>query len=328
MKRRTFLALVGGGTIAWPFSARTQHTDVPLVGFLSGRSITSDAHLVRAFRSGLKEAGYVEGRNVTIEFRWAEGRSERLTALATDLLSNPRLAVVFAGAIDTRIRELRTKLANVPAVYAIGGDPVHLGVAASLARPGGNATGMTVMTAELWPKRLELLRELAVRPPIVGVLIDPANETAPAATKDVEAAAREIGQTITLVNAKSETEFEPVFETLARERASALLVPDDPLFINNRKELIALAARRAIPVLYGRQEFPMDGGLASYGASPDDQYYHCGFYVGRILAGIKPADLPFLRPNKFQFVINLKTARALGINVPQTLLVAADQVIE
>jgi putative ABC transport system substrate-binding protein len=235
---------------------------------------------------------------------------------------------VFAGAIDTRIRELRAALATTPAVFAIGGDPVILGVAASLARPGGNITGMTIMSAALWPKRLAFLRELVGQTDLVAVLIDPANETAALASRDVESAAKAIGQRIVLVNAKSATDFEAAFATIARESAGALLVSDDPVFINSRKKLIELAALHAVPAIYGRREFAVDGGLASYGASAADQYYQCGRYIGRILAGAKPADLPFLQPSKFELVINLKTTKALGLKLPQTLLVAADEVIE
>ena len=301
MKRREFVGLFGGAATALlPLGGRAQPLDMPVVGFLSGRSLSSDAHLVQAFRNGLKTVGYVEGRNVTIEFRWAEGKSEQLTPFATDLVSKQHAAVVFAGAIDTRVRELRTALATVPVVYAVGGDPVRLGVAASLARPGGNSTGMTVMTAALWPKRLAFLRELIGRTDLLAVLIDPVNETTPAATKEVEAAAKDIGQKIVLVNAKSENEFDTAFASLAEEHAGALLVPDDPVFINSRNKLIELASRHALPVLYGRSEFPADGGLASYGANPDDQYYECGRYVGRILAGAKPSELPFLLPSRIR----------------------------
>ena len=328
MRRRGFITLVGGAAIGLPLVARAQPAALPVVGFLSGRSLSSDAHLVQVFRNGLKEAGYVEGRDIAIEFRWAEGKSERLPAFAAELAANARVAVIFAGAIDTRVREIKASLAALPVVFAVGGDPVLLGVAASLPRPGGNATGMTIMSAALWPKRLALLRELIGQANLVAVLIDPANQTAAAATKDIEAAAKDIGQAIVLVNAKSETEFDAAFATIAKERAGGLLVPDDPVFINSRKRLIELAASRSLPVLYGRDEFPKDGGLASYGASPDEQYFQCGQYVGRILAGTKPAELPFMTPSKFELVINLKTAKAIGIKVPQTLLVAADRVIE
>jgi putative ABC transport system substrate-binding protein len=328
MKRREFVALLGGAAAALPLTGRAQPVDMPIVGFLSGRSLSSDAHLVQAFRNGLNKAGYTEGRNLSIEFRWAEGKSEHLTALATDLVAR-HATVVFAGGIDTRVHELQRVLAaTTPVVYAVGGDPVQLGIAASLAQPGGNATGMTIMSASLWPKRLALLNELIGRTELLAVLIDPANQTASVAAKDVEAAAKDIGQRILLVNATSSNEFEAAFATLARSHAGALLVPDDPVFINSRKKLIELASSHAVAVLYGRAEFPADGGLASYGASADDQYYECGLYVGRILAGAKPSDLPFLRPNRFELVINLKAAKMLGLEVPQTLLVAADRLIE
>jgi putative ABC transport system substrate-binding protein len=327
MRRREFMTALGAAA-AWPLAARAQQTAMPVVGFVSGRSLSSDANLVKAFRNGLNDTGYVEGRNVVIEFRWAEGKSEQITGFATDVVSNHNVAVVFAGAIDTRIRELRAALATTPAVFAIGGDPVILGVAASLARPGGNITGMTIMSAALWPKRLAFLRELVGQTDLVAVLIDPANETAALASRDVESAAKAIGQRIVLVNAKSATDFEAAFATIARESAGALLVSDDPVFINSRKKLIELAALHAVPAIYGRREFAVDGGLASYGASAADQYYQCGRYIGRILAGAKPADLPFLQPSKFELVINLKTTKALGLKLPQTLLVAADEVIE
>jgi len=328
MRRRQFVSLLMGAAVVQTVAARAQQIAMPVVGFLSGRSLSSDAHLVKAFSRGLADNGYVEGRNVNIEFRWAEGKSEQLTQFAIDLALNNHASVVFAGAIDTRIHELQKVLANIPVVYALGGDPVLLGVAASLARPGGNATGMTVMTAALWPKRLALLRELVGRTDLVAVLIDPANETAARATQDVEAAAKDIDQRISLVNARSNSEFDAALTAISEERAGALLVPDDPVFINSRKYLIALAARYTLPVLYGRSEFPADGGLASYGANPEEQYYQCGLYVGRILAGTKPADLPFLQPTKFELVINLRTAKSLGLKVPETLLVAADKVIE
>ncbi len=327
MRRRDVLGFLGGAAAAWPLATGAQQPAMPVVGFLSGRSVASDAHLVKAFRDGLSETGYVEGSNVAIEFRWAEGDAERLMPFAADFVAR-RVAVVFAGAVDRGIRELKTALATIPAVYAVGGDPVALGITASIARPDGNATGMTVMTAALWPKRLELLRELIGQTHLVAVLVDPANATAAVAMKEVETAARDVDQQIIRVDAGAETEFDTVFATMARERASALLVFDDPVFINGRKKLIALASLQAVPAIYGRREYPADGGLASYGASIVDQYRQCGLYVGRILAGAKPAELPFLQPTRFELVINLKTAKALGLRVPTALLVASDEVIE
>jgi putative ABC transport system substrate-binding protein len=328
MRRREFIKLLSVATAVRPFVAEAQQAAMPVVGFLSGRSLSSDAHLVKAFRNGLNDAGFVEGQNVVIEFRWAEGKSGRIAAFVKDVVSNHHVAVVFAGAIDNSISELRASLPNTPAVFAIGGDPVVLGIAASLARPGGNVTGMTVMSAALWPKLLTFLRELVGQTDLVAVLIDPANETAALATTDVESAAKAIGQRIVLLNAKSESDFEAVFATIVQDRAGALLVPNDPVFINGRKKLIELAATHAVPVIYGRREFPVDGGLASYGASAADQYYQCGRYTGRVLAGAKPADLPFLQPTKFDLVINLKTAKALGLTVSNQMQLLADEVIE
>jgi len=324
--RREFIATLGG-IAAWPLAVRAQQPAMPVVGFLSGRSLASDTHLVKAFRDGLGEADYVEGRNVAIEFRWAEGKSEQLPALAAELIAD-RVAVIFAGAADIHIRELNAALSTIPVVYATAGDPVELGLVTSLARPGGNATGFSMLSAALWPKRLELLRELIGQTGVVAVLVDPGNATAALATKDLEAAAHAIGQQIVLVNAGAESELDAIFTTIAREHAGALLVPDDVLFINQRDRLIALAALHAVPAMYGRREFPASGGLMSYGASAIEQYRQCGLYAGRILAGARPGDLPFLQPTRFELVINLKAAKVLGLKVPQTLLVAADEVIE
>ena len=324
MQRRQFLASFGAAA-AWPFLAHAQQ--MPIIGFVSGRSVASDAHLVQAFRDGLGEAGYVEGRNVTIEFRWAEGDPQRLDALAAELITR-KPAAIFAGAVDVRIRALNKQLSAFPVVFATGGDPVSLGLAASLARPGGHATGATVISATLWPKRLELLRDLIGQAVVVAVLVNPDNATADPAIKSIETAAKNIGQPIILVNATAEKEFEAAFAKIASERANGLLVADDAIFQNGREKLVALTRRQAIPAIYGRREFPLSGGLMSYGASTPDQYRQSGLYVGRILAGAKPGELPFLQPIKFETVINLKTAQALGITVPKILLTFADEVIE
>lgn len=326
MRRRKFLATIVGAAAAWPAAAWAQRPR-PVVGYLSGRSLASDAHLVKALRSGLAEAGYVDGRNVELMFHWAEGHPDRLSDLADDLIAHG-VAVIFAGGVDVGIRALHAKSVKIPFVFATGGDPVDLGIAASLARPGGNATGATVLTAALWPKRLELLRELVNRPAVVAVLVDPNNATAKDSTRDVGAAAREIGQQVAVVSARSEAEFESAFAAISRERATALLVPDDPLFINSRAKLVALAAVHAVPAIYGRREFPVSGGLMSYGASAVDQYRQSGIYAGRILAGAKAGDLPFLQPTRFELVFNSKTASALGIEIPPKLLAVADEVIE
>jgi putative tryptophan/tyrosine transport system substrate-binding protein len=324
MQRRQFLASFGAAS-AWPFLANAQQ--LPVVGFLSGRSVASDAHLVQAFRDGLSEATYADGRNVTIEFRWAEGNLQRLDALAAELVAR-KPAVIFAGAVDARIRALNKQLSAFPVVFATGGNPVSLGLAASLARPGGHATGATVISATLWPKRLELLRDLIGQTGVVAVLVNPNNATTDPATKSIEAAAKNVGQRIILVNATAEKDFEAAFAKIADERANGLIVADDAIFQNGREKLVDLARRQAIPAIYGRREFPSSDGLMSYGASTPDQYRQSGLYVGRILAGAKPGELPFLQPTKFETVINLKTAKALGITVPKILLTFADEVIE
>ena len=324
MQRRQFLASFGAAS-AWPFLANAQQ--LPVVGFLSGRSVASDAHLVQAFRDGLSEATYADGRNVTIEFRWAEGNLQRLDALAAELVAR-KPAVIFAGAVDARIRALNKQLSAFPVVFATGGDPVSLGLAASLARPGGHATGATVISATLWPKRLELLRDLIGQTGVVAVLVNPNNATTDPATKSIEAAAKNVGQRIILVNATAEKDFEAAFAKIADERANGLIVADDAIFQNGREKLVDLARRQAIPAIYGRREFPSSDGLMSYGASTPDQYRQSGLYVGRILAGAKPGELPFLQPTKFETVINLKTAKALGITVPKILLTFADEVLE
>ena len=327
MRRREFISLVGGATIAWPLAARAQQPAMPVIGFLSGRSLASDSDLVAVFRQALNEAGYVNGQNVAIEFRWADGQLDRLPELAAELIER-KVAVIFAGASDTAAGALRVVAATVPVVFATGSDPVAARLVASLNRPGGNLTGVTVITDALWPKRLELLRELIAPTPLIAFLVNSNNLNPTPAMRELNAAARRIGQDVMVLNANAEGEFEAAFATLAEKRASALVVSDDALFMNRRAVLAALAVRHAVPAIYGRREFAAAGGLMSYGASTVDQYYQSGVYVGRILKGAKPADLPFLQPTKFELVINLKTAKALGLTVPQTLIARADEVID
>jgi len=327
MRRRDFLGAFVGTTAALPLAARAQQQAMPVVGFLSGRSLASDSDLVAVFRQALTEAGYVNNQNVAIEFRWADGQLDRLPELAAELIER-KVSVIFAGASDVAAGALRVAAATVPVVFATGSDPVAAGLVASLNRPGGNLTGVTVITAALWPKRLELLRELISPTPLIALLINPNNLTATHARRELNAAARRIGQDVLLLDASAEGEFEAAFATLAEKRASALVVSDDALFTNRRAVLVALAARHAVPAIYGRREFAAAGGLMSYGASTVDQYYQSGVYVGRILKGAKPADLPFLQPTKFELAINLKTAKALRLNVPNTLIGRADEVID
>ena len=327
MRRRDFLGAFVGTAAAWPLAARAQQQAMPVVGFLSGRSLASDSDLVAVFRQALTETGYVNGQNVAIEFRWADGLLDRLPELAAELIER-KVSVIFAGASDVAAGALRVAAATVPIVFATGSDPVAAGLVASLNRPGGNLTGVTVITAALWPKRLELVRELISPTPLIALLVNPNNLTATHARRELNAAARRIGQDVVLLDASAEGEFEAAFATLAEKRASALVVSDDALFTNRRAVLVALAARHAVPAIYGRREFAAAGGLISYGASTVDQYYQSGLYVGRILKGAKPADLPFLQPTKFELAINLKAAKALGLTVPNTLIGRADEVID
>ena len=326
MRRREFIAFVGGA-VGWPLTAHAQQSAMPVVGFLSGRSLASDSDLVATFSQALTEAGYVNGQNVAIEFRWADGQLGRLPELAAELIER-KVAVIFAGASDVAAGALRVAAATVPVVFATGSDPVAAGLVASLNRPGGKLTGVTVITAALWPKRLELLRELISPTPLIALLVNPNNLTAAPARRELNDAARRIGQDVVVLDASTEGEFEAAFATLAEKRANALIVSDDALFMNRRAALVALAARHAVPSIYGRREFAAAGGLISYGASTLDQYYQSGAYVGRILKGAKPADLPFLQPTKFELAINLKTAKALGLSVPNTLIGRADEVID
>jgi putative ABC transport system substrate-binding protein len=327
MRRREFITLLGGAAAAWPLAARAQQAAMPVVGFVSGRSLASDSDLVAVFLRALNEAGYVNAQNVAIEFRWADGQLDRLPELLADLVER-KVAVIFGGASDVAAGALRVAAATVPVVFATGSDPVAAGLVASLNRPGGNLTGVTVITNALWPKRLELARELISQTPLIAFLVNWNNANHAPAMRELSAAARTLGQEVMALNANTETDFEAAFATLTERRASALVVSDDALFANRRATLAALAARHGVPTIYGRREFVASGGLMSYGASTPDQYYQSGVYVGRILKGAKAADLPFLQPTKFELVVNLKTANALGLEVSPTLLARADEVIE
>jgi putative tryptophan/tyrosine transport system substrate-binding protein len=327
MRRREFMTLLGGAAAAGPLAAQAQQAAMPAVGFVSGRSLASDSDLVAVFLRALNEAGYVNGQSVAIEFRWADGQLDRLPELIADLVGR-KVAVIFGGASDVAAGALRVAAATVPVVFATGSDPVAARLVASLNRPGGNLTGVTVITNALWPKRLELVRELISQTPLIAFLVNWNNANHEPAMRELSAAARRIGQEVMALNATTETDFEAAFATLTERRASALVVSDDALFTNRRATLAALAARHAVPAIYGRREYVDVGGLISYGASTLDQYYQSGAYVGRILKGAKAADLPFLQPTKFELAINLKTAKALGLDVPPMVLARADEVIE
>jgi putative ABC transport system substrate-binding protein len=327
VKRREFIALLGGSAAVWPLATRAQQPALPVIGFLASYSASADAAAqnVAAFRQGLSEAGYVEGRNVMIEYRYGEGNYDRLPELAAELVRR-QVNVLVAGGGSGLVAKAATT--TIPIVTAIGGDPVLSGHVASLNRPGGNLTGVALFAYSLGPKRLEVLRELIPNAKLIVVLANPANIQALSDTRDVEAAARAAGQHIAVLTATNERDFEPVFATIAQQRADALLVMADPYFNNRREQLIALAARHAIPAIYEWREFATSGGLMSYGSSLVDSWRQMGIYAGRILKGEKPADLPVMQAVKVELVINLKTAKTLGLTFPITLLGRADEVIE
>ncbi|MFL4971900.1 MAG: ABC transporter substrate-binding protein [Xanthobacteraceae bacterium] len=326
MSRREFILALGGAA-AWPLPLSAQQPAMPVVGFLNTASPAPFNHLVAAFRSGLEEAGFVEGRNVALEFRWADGRYERLPALAAELVQRS-VAVLATSGGDPALLAARAATTTIPIVFLIGSDPVELGYVASFNKPGGNLTGVHQLTAMLGAKRLGLLREVAPRAALMGVLINPSFPPAAAMLKDAEKAAASLGIRVLALNATTESEFEPAFSTLAREQASALLIGADPFFNSRRDLLVALAARYRVPTIYEFREFALAGGLMSYGTSLSDSYRQAGNYAGRLLKGARPAELPIVQSSKFELVVNLKTAKALGLEVPPGLLTAADEVIE
>jgi putative ABC transport system substrate-binding protein len=324
MRRRDFIGIFGSAA-AWPLAARAQQPAMPVIGFLNGQSRESFAHLVEAFRLGLSERGYVEGRNVAIEYRWAQGDLDRLPWLASDLVNRHVVVLVATGGAD---RFAKAATATILIVFTTGGEPVRTGLVASFNRPGGNATGVSVFTTVLEAKRIELLRELVPKAALIAVFLDPTFEGADIQLHEVEAAARAIGQQIRILNVSTDSEMETAFASVTEMRANALAVVGNPFLNSRRNQIVALAARHAIPAIYELREFAAAGGLMSYGPSITDVYRQVGVYTGRILQGEKPADLPVLQPTKFELVINLKTAKTLGLSIPLTLQVAADEVIE
>jgi putative ABC transport system substrate-binding protein len=326
LKRREFITLVGGAA-AWPLTARAQQAAMPVIGFLQAGSLGATAHMLAAFHSGLREAGYIEGQNVGIIYRYADGRYDRLRALAAELVRS-QVAVLAATGGDPAILAAKAATATIPIVFTTGSDPVALGYVASLNRPGGNVTGVVLFTSSLGAKRIGLLRQLIPKVDAVGVLVNPTYTVADAQLKDVQAAAASVNVRLIVTNASADRDFEPAFALLVQQGAGALLVAADPFFYSRRDQIVALAARYAIPASYEWREYTVAGGLMSYGTSVSDAYRLAGVSTSRILKGEKPADLPVMQTTKFEFVINLKTAKALGLDVPLGMSAGADEIIE
>jgi putative ABC transport system substrate-binding protein len=327
MKRREFLTLVGGTAAAWPLAARAQQAALPVIGFLNSTSPDGYTERLRGFRQGLKDAGYVERENVAIEYRWAENKFDRLPELAAELVRRPATVIVATNTASAMAAKAATTM--VPIAFITAEDPVRLGLVASLARPGGNLTGINFFTGELAAKQLELLRELVPAATRVAVLVNPANVTMAQSTlRDVEAPARTMELQIQILKASSSRDIDMAFAAFGRERPDALFLGPDPFLNSRRAQLVNLAARHAIPATFSNRDFAEVGGLMSYGADIVDAFRQVGVYAGRILKGAKPADLPVVQATKFELVINHQTARMLGITVPTTLLASADEVIE
>jgi len=326
MNRRDCIVLLGGAAASWPQAARAQQKAMPVIGYLGVGSPGPFAPHVAAFRQGLSEAGYVEGQNVAIEYRWAEGRDDRLPALAAELVGR-KVAVIATSGGPAAALAAKNATAMIPIVFSSAA-PVERGLVASLARPGGNLTGISNMTFELTPKRFELMSELVPQAGVIALLMNPSSPSAEPAIRDMQEAARAKGVQLHVLKASTDGEFETAFASLVQLRVGALVVAADAFFNSRREALVALAARHVVPAIYQGREFADSGGLISYGANLPDMYRLVGAYVGRILTGAKPADLPVQQPTRFELVVNLKTAKALGLTVPQSLLMRADEVIE
>jgi putative ABC transport system substrate-binding protein len=326
MKRRAFIGLIGGATV-WPILARAQQRSMPVIGFLSARSPPEAASVLAAFRQGLGEAGYFEGKNVSIEYRWAEGHYDQLPKLAAELVRG-QVALIAATGGEPSPLAAKAATTTIPIVFTLGGDPVETGLVASLARPGGNLTGTTIMAVEMGPKRLDFIRQLVPDATTVAMLINPNFPTAVAEARGVQDAARPLGIHIDVLNARTSSEIDAAFAMLLQQKTRALMVGTDPLLLGQRDQITALAARHAVPTMYFLREFVQAGGLISYGPDIRRGYRQAGVYAGYILNGANPADLPVLLPTSFLLTLNLKTTRALGLTLPATLLALADEVIE
>jgi putative ABC transport system substrate-binding protein len=324
--RRHFIALAGA-TAAWPLAARAQQRAARTIGYLSPRSSGVEAELLAGLREGLSDAGYVEGRNLTIEYRWADGQYDRLASLAADL-ARSRAALIVTSGGPQPARAARTATPSIPIVFISGSDPVQNGLVSSLNRPGGNTTGITVFTTSLGPKRLELLRELLPKGGAIAFLVNPTSEIAETQVKEIQEAARSVGQRLYILNASTEAEIERAFATIVQRKAAGLLMSADLFYQVQREQLVALAARHAVPTMYEWREFVAAGGLMSYSSVRRQAYVQAGAYVGRILNGAKPGDLPVIRSTAFELVLNLKTAKKLGLNISRDFLARVDDVIQ
>jgi len=327
MKRRQFITLLGGATAAWPLPARAQPSAMPVIGFLSSLAPTDLGLVIPGFQQGLNGAGFVEGRNIAIEYRWAQGDYQRLPALSADLI-NRRVAVVAAISGTPAALAAKAATTTIPIVFAIGGDPIAPGLVTSLSRPGGNITGVSFYNSPLVTKRLDLARELVPDGSVIAVLVNPDNPPSAAEGTAAQAAAAALGQPLLVLNASTQGHIEDAFATIKRQQARALIVSSDPFFFSERVKLVILMARDGVPTIFADREQAEAGGLISYGASRSDAYRQAGSYVGRIVKGEKPAELPVILPTKFQIVVNLKTAKSLRIDIPATVLARADEVIE
>jgi ABC-type uncharacterized transport system substrate-binding protein len=325
LKRREFITLLGGAA-AWPVAARAQQAVMPVIGFLNATSPDTFADRIRAFRQGLGETGYFEGRNVVIEYRWAAGQNDRLPTLAADLVNRQVTMIAAGGGLSARSAKAATT--TIPVVFWIEGDPVEVGLVASLNRPGGNLTGVTTLGAELGPKRLEVLQELVPRATTIAVLVDPDTLTSATILRDLQVAAHTLGLQLLILNASTERDFAAAFATLTKQGAGGLVIGPGPLFFSRSEELAVLALRHEVPSIFQSREFAAAGGLLSYGGSVTDSYRQVGVYSGRILKRENPSDLPVQQTTKVELIINVKTAKALGIAVPLSLLGRADEVIE
>ena len=325
MKRREFITLLGGAAAGWPLSVGAQQPTLPVIGFLSSRSPAESAYVLAAFRKGLGEAGFVEGQNFTIVFRWAEGDYARLPALASELV-DLRVTLLFAAGGTALAAKAATS--TIPIVFSAVNDPVRNGLVTSLAQPGGNVTGMSVLTAGLAAKSVELLKELVPKATVIAILMNPISPNAAFLSQEAHAAASAVGIQVPVLNASTEQELEAAFADLARLRANALVVFGDPFFDSRRAKIVELSARHTIPVSYPWREYVLQGGLMSYGTSLTDAYRQAAIYAGRILKGENPANLPVQEPRKFELVINLNTAKALDLTFPQSIVLRADEVIE